>query len=520
MAQTAAAGGPPFQLKNGLEIRLKCKTGLKNKKGHPDWYLAIDGGKLIADGGIADHSEWVLKCVDEANQVYTINHKNGKNVLGINEQLQMISNADPNYSGKLKFFWQPNGKVCIMSVLYADKKNRAGGVGPHLGVDPKGELLGNAGRGDWGQFEMLLVSDSKGTTNLLAAPASPAISLLTNFTKHREMWHCKFMVEKVPTKKVKATLTVTYNLPNLKVSRWCIVAPAPPSSLPMQNITSSSLKVYDVNDKLLAGSEMIQTGSHYMFRSLPKGGGGHKVIAKYEIEAQLFSNKLKKVSEGEFVPSVTGLDPNQRAYHLQPTSLMDYTDPSFAQWVNSNQLHPMLLSDNTVESLLCYAYRVFLFIKVHFSYVYAKDVKGRKASETIGYKCTDCGGFCILFSAIMRMHGIPSRLLFGRWSKTAGEGEQKVHVKGEFYVDGIGWIPFDPASAITGDHVEPYTKFFGNDNGDLVCMHLDHKFTGIETVVSSPQTIEFLQGTSFWVSGDGNFNNQSVVQKWVVEEVK
>ncbi|EGG17744.1 hypothetical protein DFA_08743 [Cavenderia fasciculata] len=523
----------PFEISNGLSIRLKSKKG----------YLAVINGQLASNGSANKTSEWIVTNV--GGSIYTL--KNGDDqYLGISAQLESICDADTESTARLEFVWLPSGRLCMMSDSFRNQKNRTGNVGPHVGVDPKGDMIGNAGRGEWGQFEAVksestvsaaaaavkkpaaAAAPAKGASNqlgqsaVLSAPGSSALQLLANFTKHREMFGTgNYVIEQKPTKKVKACLTVDLKLPNLKVTRWSIVAPAPPSPLQTQNITGASLKVYDVTGtKLLSGGDMIQgTNGHYMFRCLARGAP-HQVQIKYEIEAQLYSIALKQAGPGDFVPMTIPLSGEQRAYHLKPTTLMNFNDTGFGQWVHSNQLHPMLMSDGSVESALCYAYRVFLFIKIHFSYVFAKDVKGtRKASETIGYRFTDCGGFSILFGAILRMHGIPSRLLFGRWANTPKEG-QNVHVVGEFYADGVGWIPFDSASSITGDNQEPYTKFFGKGNGNLIAMHLDHNIAGIDTVIDGSKQIEFCQGIAFWADGEGNFNNQSLDQKWVVNPIE
>ncbi|KYQ92054.1 hypothetical protein DLAC_06891 [Tieghemostelium lacteum] len=517
---------PPFELKDGLEVRLRSKKGLKNRDGSPDWYLSVVSGKLVADGGPSAPSVWILG-LNADDKTYTLKSKSSNAFLGISETLTAICNADAKTNGKFELFWQENGKVCLMSHQFKGKPNLTGKPGPHLGINPKSELIANAGRGEWGQWSMLEASDidtshGGGGASALSSVNSPAMKLLTNFQLHREMWDQRFMIERKPSKSVKAKLLVTYKMPNMRVQKWCVVANAPPV-IQCQNIRTASLKLLQSGtDQVLAGGSIIQAGNHSLFRAVAKGNGPsqHQIQACYEIEADLFSLSLKKIQPGEFIPPVNQLQPHERAYHLQATSLIDFNSTSFRQWVDSNQLHPMLMSDGSVESLLCFCYRVFLFIKIHFSYVYAKDVKGRKATDSIQARATDCGGFCILASAIFRLHGIPSRLLFGRHGVSGTETEQKVHVKGEFYCDTIGWIPFDPATAITGDHQEPYTKYFGNDGGGLIVMHLDHGIQNIDTLLGiGNQSTEFLQGCAYWVSGDGEQNGKSVTQLWTCQDL-
>ncbi|GAM18601.1 hypothetical protein SAMD00019534_017760 [Acytostelium subglobosum LB1] len=518
----------PVEIKEGLKFRLRSRKGHKNRDGDSDWYLAYyDKDGLVTNGSTNKHSEWIIKSVDKTNDIVYIKHCGaGSHYLGITEQLEATADGDPEFSAKLRLIWLDSGRVCIMSYTQRERKNRTGSAGPHIGVAPRGDLIGNAGRGDWGQFDLIpilpegeVASATLSLTSLsISDPGSPAMRLLTDFPRHRQMFGGVFFIEQKPTKLVKAQLKVDIKLPHMKVDRWALVTAAPPSPLPIQDVKQASLKVYNgAGDQLVSGGDMLQTkNGHFMFRALAKGHQ-HHVQARYEIEAQLFAISLKQAGPKDHVPSVVPLSAEQRAYHLKHTTLMDFNNTNFVQWVNGNNLHPIPFVAEGVEPLLCFAYRVFLFLKIYFSYIYAQEVKSRKASDTIVARATDCGGFCILFAAIMRMHGIPARLLFGRWASTPAEGEQCFHVKGEFYADGIGWIPYDPASAILHDHATPHTKFFGNDGGNFITMHLDHNIDGIDTAIIGNKQLEFTQGVSYWVTGSGTNDKSSVVQKWTVQ---
>ncbi|KAK5575206.1 hypothetical protein RB653_010462 [Dictyostelium firmibasis] len=533
------------QLKDDLNFRLRSKKAPKNKDGTDGWFLGVYDDGLISNGGNkTDKTVWVLKSVESS---FNIISKDGNYCLGIDDGLNMITNADPNGNGLFIFDWQPNGRVCIQSVFHASKKNRTGKFGPHLGVDPQGGLIGNAGTGEWGQWDIIPVSEGGTTTTTVShsspdtvsvkpsAPptpspptnkqtivpsAHPSIKLLTDFAKHRELWGEQFYVEQKFTKTVDAKLKFMVRLPNLNVKKWSVLACAPPSPLQTQMIKKASLTIFDnTGNNEISKGQLMQAGSHYVLRAMAKGiPKQHKIYAHYDIEADLYSISLKKIVPGQFMPIVQPLNPQERAYHLQTTNFINYSQPQFQQWIRDNQLHPMLLTDGSVESVLCYAYRVFLFIKLHFEYVLAKDVlSGRKATDTISSKKTDCGGFSILYSSILRMHGIPTRILIGRWALSGTAEKQKVHVVGEFYVDGCGWVPFDPACAITADKTEPFTKFFAQNSGEFITMHIETGIHGIDNGVESKlQTIEFLQSICYWVDGEGNFNNQESESLWTV----
>lgn len=71
----------------------------------------------------------------------------------------------------------------------------------------------------------------------------------------------------------------------------------------------------------------------------------------------------------------------------------------------------------------------------------------------IAYGRTDCGGFALLFAAAMRANKIPARVTQGQIAAfgqpeyqslpevTPEELQLELHAAGEFFVEGIGWIP-------------------------------------------------------------------------------
>lgn len=84
------------------------------------------------------------------------------------------------------------------------------------------------------------------------------------------------------------------------------------------------------------------------------------------------------------------------------------------------------------------------------------DAKKTLEEKIYGGKCTDISS---VFVALLRNVGIPSREVFGirvgqsKISNACGKADQKgfanitgaQHCRAEFYIDGIGWVPADPA---------------------------------------------------------------------------
>jgi transglutaminase-like putative cysteine protease len=121
---------------------------------------------------------------------------------------------------------------------------------------------------------------------------------------------------------------------------------------------------------------------------------------------------------------------------------------------------------------------------------------------------------------VLRAHAIPARALTGRWALSAERGPGKEaydqqHVKAEFFAKGVGWVPVDPALAVVYDKTPDGLRYFGNDEGDFVTMHLDNAMV-LDTVYFGRKTVDWLQAPAYWVSGEGSFDGLVTKEKWQV----
>jgi len=237
---------------------------------------------------------------------------------------------------------------------------------------------------------------------------------------------------------------------------------------------------------------------------------------QYSVEAQLYMTRLREkdpATKPEAIPVPQDITPEEAQVYLRQTSHIDYNNPKFQQWLDANKLRP------NNEHALAFALRVFQFVRSTFKYEFVNDMD-RRASGIAKAGKTDCGGFGILFSAIMRPNGIPTRLLFGRWaaSQKSRTSYNQVHVKAEFFIKGIGWIPVDLASSILHDKTAPYMKNFGKDNGDFVVMHIEHDIC-VDTLYYG-RTVELCcQGVLFWTGPDGRGDGPTE-SSWEVTKVE
>jgi hypothetical protein len=87
------------------------------------------------------------------------------------------------------------------------------------------------------------------------------------------------------------------------------------------------------------------------------------------------------------------------------------------------------------------------------------------------------------------------------------------HVKLEFHIDGIGWIPADAAVGMNDPGA-----WFGMQNADFIVMHIDPAVK-VDTLFGERE-LTWAQGVAFWVKGEGDFEHLVVDEQWTVTPVK
>jgi len=204
------------------------------------------------------------------------------------------------------------------------------------------------------------------------------------------------------------------------------------------------------------------------------------------------------------------LTDSERKSYLEPSKSVDFQDPSFQAWLDR-----VALRRREKETDLAFAFRAFKHVRAQCP---ETGAPGMKASEVCASKIgSSCGGCAVLFCAVLRANGIPARSLWGRWASSRQQPEQIVwHVKTEFYVAGIGWVPADPWAG-RGRRIQP-EALFGRDSGDFITFHLDPDiqlpdgFAGMLDVLAA-QSIQ-----TVW-QNSGGMNDWKSEDHWAVAAV-
>ena len=235
-----------------------------------------------------------------------------------------------------------------------------------------------------------------------------------------------------------------------------------------------------------------------------------RMSATWQAQIELRSRTLV---DGPSENPVAALPMAQRTAALADTPMIDWTSEAFQKGLDRADLRP-----HEGEHAIVFTQRVLRHVRsLNYSYTAEMD---RCASHVLTMGTSDCGGLGALTVATLRAAGVPARLLVGRWAKSAKPTDQleglpygQWHVKLEFYVDGIGWIPADAATGM-----QDPTAWFGRQNADFITLHVDPGVR-VKTIFGERELL-WAQGVCFWIRGDGTLDNKTVDETWTVTPVR
>jgi transglutaminase-like putative cysteine protease len=318
-----------------------------------------------------------------------------------------------------------------------------------------------------------------------------------------------------PAKRVEALYTLELRAPQVTAREWVLYAAKLPE-LPGQTRVHSAMEPAGT-----ATQELGPLRQPVLLARVPVRDATlqQAITVRVRHQATLLARHLVVSQRGPAAKPVPPLDPVARRNALAATSLLDFASPPFQVWLDRQGLRRT--SD---ESQVDYARRVFSHIQRHYTFEYAPDID-RQASHVCTAGKSDCGGLAALFVAALRAHGIPARLLVGRWAYSARPGEllgnsphYQQHAKAEFFAEGVGWVPADPSSAVVYDKTPDGLRYFGHDPGDFMVMHLDHDLV-LDSIHFGQNTITWVQSVPYWVTGSGTLDGVEIHEDWSVREL-
>lgn len=293
--------------------------------------------------------------------------------------------------------------------------------------------------------------------------------------------------------------------------QWAVyIADAPATA--GQSEVASKLTLADGTTGNRVG-EIGGEGRSILFAQSNNPKFAHSLKLSGEYWATLYKRSLATIRSAQHV----SLRPEEREKYLRETRSYDFTQPVFTNWLTENGLER-----RSQEKEIGFAWRVFDFLRSKYSYKYI-PTQARNASSLCTVNETDCGGSCYLFVSALRRNGIPARAIAGRWAKTSTHVEENgsaevgtFHVRAEFFAADIGWIPVDISRAMGGAD-EKVARFFGNDDGRFLVMHIDPDFI-LNSVLFGEKHVRMLQRCAYWAKGRGEFNKRTNILWTVINQ--
>ena len=317
-----------------------------------------------------------------------------------------------------------------------------------------------------------------------------------------------YHLESAPARHIRATYTFQVHTPKFTPQEWVLFAAMPPT-LPGQQEIHVTMNHGGHLDTEKSPFRRPILASRVPAREVEDRQG---VTVEVTTEATLYRRKL---TAGAPTEKVAPLGEEERRLALAKTPTEDFTEPAFLGWLQRNRL-----ARGANETDLDFAERAFLVIKHTSAYLYTGPFQVRQASKVCGDVRTDCGGFSVLLVSALRANRIPARTLCGRWAKSAAAGEpmMQMHVKAEFWAEGIGWVPCDLSSAVQFDRDGNTLRYFGDDPGDHLVQHTDTDLR-FDTVYFGERAQAFVQRAAYWVSGAGTLAGSQERETWQIEEL-
>ncbi len=292
--------------------------------------------------------------------------------------------------------------------------------------------------------------------------------------------------------------------PKVQAQRWQFVV-AGPAPCDGQRVLSAALSL---NGK--RGEDRSPWHRPLLLAEID-GAGGHETTADATYTTRL-ELRRRVLSDGAPSRPAEPLNAGLRTTALAATPLIDWDREAFQQRLDADGLRP-----KAGEHTVAFTRRVLRHVRgLRYAYDSTMD---RHASHIIAEGAGDCGGLCVLTVATLRAAGIPARILAGRWAKSAKPDERlegvlyrQWHVKMEFHLDGIGWVPADASIEL-----ERPDDWFGRQEADSIAFHIDPEVRPL--TIFGERELTWAQNIAFWVRGEA-LDGMTTAETWTVTPVK
>jgi hypothetical protein len=308
-------------------------------------------------------------------------------------------------------------------------------------------------------------------------------------------------------RRVRAVFTTTLEFPDFAATAWVARMPEPPTFEGQKAVratvrgsgTTTLAEVFRGTDEGPLRQPLLLARSATL-----EGAAPTRIVLEAIYDATVNRRALEPGPPDQPVRPLTAAE---RRQYLAANERFDYKTRSFQRWLDQRDLRR-----RKGERDLDFAYRALEALTRSHRYVI---VPGSEHSTTAvaAQGWSECTGLSLLYSGTLRANGIPARMLVGFMVDADGipaellarYGRHPGHARVDFYAEGVGWTPVDPASAI---HHKLPEELFGEDRSFMLIVHFDLlEFNGRLTSAGRPSLAAiFGQGSLAQRNADRQIN--------------
>jgi transglutaminase-like putative cysteine protease len=203
----------------------------------------------------------------------------------------------------------------------------------------------------------------------------------------------------------------------------------------------------------------------------------------------------QRLADGPPPTRVLPLRDSDRQGYLAPTEALDFNEPSAKVWISQHDLWK-----KNGEDALAFARRVQRTLRTQLPYSVADG--GRwNCSQIMKVGFGECARHAIVGTSILRANNIPARAVCTLWA--VDESSKGAHCWGEFFLEGVGWVPYDSSFDQPNPNAD---SFFARRDADFIAGMVDMDWLIDAGSLGKHSVFAIDAWPAFWAEGEGDFD--------------
>lgn len=222
----------------------------------------------------------------------------------------------------------------------------------------------------------------------------------------------------------------------------------------------------------------------------------HGFTVRTSLTATICDQHLQKGPPDQAVKPLTD---HERDMYLAATHSFDFRAPNVKKWMDQ---HKMWKGKD--ESRLDFVHRVYTELRHTLPYN-MRDAGAWTCSQILKVGFGECCRHSVVGTSILRANHIPARAACALWA--VDDKSQGAHCWGEFFLDGVGWVPYDTTLDDKNANTDAY---FAHKTGEHIAGMIDFDWT-IDAGRFGKHTVFAVDSFPvYWMQGAGSLDNPKV----------